>query len=411
MLAVLAWGLMRWADTGPDQFLAAYLAGYVETMPDELVEDELREMAVLDGPGLLVLLAALDSPRPAVARSATVVLDQQLATWREWPVQRASVQIQRLARGLAQRVDQWSPVPRSVARDLALQILDWPVDRRHVDRAVILADCEYVLRSALALPRSAALPPLQEGSSPDAVLSAPLSPGASVFTAAPYPDVAAASLRDELPEREQGELDSTVPVAGKSPPPATAEPRLLPADDGDRGVHQRIADEAGDDGAAPNPAASAIAGDSASAMTCETETMAQDAPASLVEPRPAGLPPELALMYDLNAPDARSAHAERVLRQSGFGDQELVWARQLVSPEITARRQLLDAVSQSPRSTTPWLIWLSHDADADVRGPAVARLVTSQAPQVTRRLLELECTESDPDIRRQVQAWRSGGGE
>lgn len=404
-LAALAWGAMRWTETGPDQIVATYLARYVELIPDELVEDELRQMAGLDGPGLLVLLAALDSPRTAVARSATVVLDQQLVTWREWPAQRASLQIGRLARGLARRVDQWSPHARSVARDLALQILDWPVDRRHVDRALILADCEYVLRSAQVSPRKVAAPAPQV-IAPRHGPAAQFGAGDSPWPTTTDPNVTAAHRKEEPTRNEETGRDATESGAGESTSRARHEPRLLPDAESDRGMRQRIADDAGDETSAQPKATPASLDRIAAATTCRTDAAAEDTDGTSGEPLSANLPPELMLIRDLRSPGAAGVEAERLLRQSGFGDAELGWARALVSPDVTRRCQLLDTVTQMSRGSTQWLLWLSYDASAEVRGAAVARLVTSQAPHVARRLLELESTEIDPDIRKQLEAWR-----
>jgi hypothetical protein len=229
-----------------------------------------------------------------------------------------------------------------------------------------------------------------------------------VFAAQRHADVAAAGLHDELPEVPLAERQPADAVALKSAEPLGAEPRLLPRDEGSRGVRQRIGDEADEGEPDETTSAPVSADDPAPATTLPSNNAIASPEDSLLAGMPPGdLPPELALMYELNIPGARSARAEESLRQSGFGDAELSWSRLLVSPQVAHRRQLLEVTGQMLRGSTQWLIWLSHDPEAEVRAAAVGRLITSQAPHVARRLLELECTESDPDICRQLKEWRA----
>ena len=145
LLLVTAVAPSRWTGCGPLDLLASYVGGHLQSVPDEQVARELQQIAELDQVGLLVLIDALGSDRARVADAAGATLDHQLAGWRV--AERTSEPIRGLSRtpvGAARR--SVANAVRNAASDLALKILDWPVDGRHVNRAALIADCEHVLR-------------------------------------------------------------------------------------------------------------------------------------------------------------------------------------------------------------------------------------------------------------------------
>ena len=92
----------------------------------------------------------------SVAEAAVTVLHEQLDAWEKRPPEGSSKSVARIAQELAQHVDRWPAGMQCAAADLALRILDWPADSRQVQRAPLIANCEYVLRTQQGSPTSIA---------------------------------------------------------------------------------------------------------------------------------------------------------------------------------------------------------------------------------------------------------------
>ena len=126
--------------------LAGYFGGHLQSVPDERVATELQRLAELDDVGLLVLVDALGSARARRGRVGCRDSGPAAGSWQTLPRDQSSRHVACLARGLARPCDRWPAARRSAASDLALRILDWPVDGRQANRAAVIADCEHVLR-------------------------------------------------------------------------------------------------------------------------------------------------------------------------------------------------------------------------------------------------------------------------
>ena len=101
LTAVAVVAALRLTGYGPQDLLASYLGGHLQSVPDERVAAELQQLAELDQVGLLVLVDALGSERASVAESAATTLDHQLDRWRELPRGQSSKRVACVARRLS----------------------------------------------------------------------------------------------------------------------------------------------------------------------------------------------------------------------------------------------------------------------------------------------------------------------
>lgn len=78
---------------------------------------------------------------------------------------------------------------------------------------------------------------------------------------------------------------------------------------------------------------------------------------------------------------------------------ELELARQLVDPDPVVRKQLAQAVPRLQSiDAAPWLMWLCHDSDADVRMAAITLLATTGDTALLERVEAIARQDSDPRI-------------
>jgi HEAT repeat protein len=91
--------------------------------------------------------------------------------------------------------------------------------------------------------------------------------------------------------------------------------------------------------------------------------------------------------------------AKDALAERGFSELEILVAKQIVDPDPTVRLALAKALPNiGVNDPRPWLLWLSHDLDADVRRATVAILATNPDPALQDRLLELELKETNESV-------------
>ena len=306
------------------------------------------------------------------------------------------------------------PLRRSAAADLALRILDWPIDNRQVLRATLIADCEHVLRvqqgrsvSAAGVVANVQHSPAEGTVSQEALRVAPSPTRASWATSSlPGGDLPIAEI--ELPSSPTSL--ATVPT----PHPAQkGEPALLP-------TPTPVPTQE------PGPAAESSSDE---ARLAETPTPTDTTPTDLRSwnsppDEPASVRPlsgttsndsavDLETLSDLDLIRSLAAHdseltrqAEAALQRRGFRKMDLALAHQLASPDVAKRQQLAESVGRLPAGAGRWLIWLSQDPDSAVRKAAVSLMVTAQDPSVQQRLRIMENAEADEEVREQLQRWR-----
>jgi hypothetical protein len=353
----------------------------------------------LGDPGLAVLARALGNEREAVARSAERILIEQLAQWRSLPASRSSPKVARLVEHLASNVGHYGPRSRAAASDLAANVLVWPVDRRAVDVARLLEQCEVLVRT---IPGRAASEPVEQMAiRPRPVQRAkPISPaqldesllgglpgGGLPAHASPMPSLPPGFLAPSGPRVLPGEPPVLTPPVRPEPDifvPLPSEPEpLLPPEPSPPSV----------------PLLPPPTGGNRSAMPGRMGVR-RAWPAALADM------PDRDVMPLLVRDDRQLAPAaERELRRRGFSDVELQLAERLADPNPEVRRDLALALPQLAVDTQRWLVWLSEDDDADVRLAAVTVMATSRDPLLHNRLRELRGSETDARIVQQLERW------
>jgi hypothetical protein len=121
----------------------------------------------------------------------------------------------------------------------------------------------------------------------------------------------------------------------------------------------------------------------------------------------------LELMRRLRAEDAGAADmARQELQRRGFTEVHLELAKQMFDPDAEVRKQLARMLPQLRSvNSTPWLVWLCRDGDADVRLLAVTLLATSNDPTVLAQVERVARLDGDPRIQEQAQRMARYRGE
>lgn len=92
-----------------------------------------------------------------------------------------------------------------------------------------------------------------------------------------------------------------------------------------------------------------------------------------------------------------AAEAEVVRR--GCTPKQIELLRQISDPDPQVRRAAAETLPRQPGvDGRPWLLWLAHDTNAEVRWTAISLLATSGDPETLRQIQELARQDSDPRI-------------
>lgn len=99
----------------------------------------------------------------------------------------------------------------------------------------------------------------------------------------------------------------------------------------------------------------------------------------------------------------RGPHARQELARRGLTRLELELAERLSDPNAATRLRWLEALPGiNGIDARPWLLWLSRDADAEVRLTALGLMATSNEPEMLRRVGEMAREEIDPRVKEQA---------
>lgn len=390
----------------PSELMARYLSRQLAVVPDRLVPDHVDQIAELDLDGTRVLVRALGSEREVVARSAGDGLHAQLDQWTALPLSESRPRVLELARLLAARVDRLDARSRSVAADLAIRILHWPVTSSSVLGPEFVTYCERVLR---------AVPETQGGqtasrSVPHQDLSLNRNdshrvPGTQDLGQAlqlPLADVDGAP-GGNLPI-EEVEIPSWPPSLATSPSRehVTGDESRLMASPNRRAPRAIFSDKSEHEGGAassdrppPRQLPVDVEDDAERNYVSRMSATRQDRKLERLS--------DLELIRQLTGSSSTTVSAvERELRRRGFNELQLSMARRVADPDPRIRRQLCESLAKLPTSPGPWLFWLSYDPDPAVRRLAVSLMSTSQNPRLHRRLREMQSSETDERVRRQL---------
>ncbi len=423
IVLLLTAGLLAalFAARGPYAYFAAsHLRGRLKSVADDRVEQTLRQIAALGEPGVPVLVEALGSDRPGVARSAMSVLREQLRTWQTPPRDEHSRQLAALAEALATYAPQFDHAARHDAADLAAEILRWPPDGGVVDRGRVIARCERVLR----LTRPGKVPPQPDAASqPETDLAALDAPPAARETdeivegppqipveggeaiAGPRSEGTVPSPPDATPRPPEGAVQAPAAVASPEAPWCLPDPISAQPINPLRDTHGWSIDGL----RAPLRPQASIAPDARPSLEASPEGVWRP----IVPPH--ATPPHGAAEFSHTATEElmrqfavggdRSTAAQAELQRRGFGQREIDLSRRLFDQDAKVRQQLAAALpGMAGVNPVPWLLLLSRDVDADVRLTAIGLIATINDPTLLAKIEQI--ARRDPDARIRQQAAR-----
>ena len=381
----------------PTDFALRTMQRDLDRVADENAADHLRKIATFGEPAIPIVVGELASSYPPRSAAAYRVLNEELAKWRSLPPVDSSRRVAVLGRELAAHQPQMSSTPAAGAARLAMEILNWPVDRQAIDAVRLLADCRRVVgQQPVREPEQppAAVPAEQVATAEEIGDDGPRLPS---LPAPPTDAVAGStsfSLSDESdsPGSETGPVRMALgddPAAGGDdlPPVISGSASTEVASGGQPAGSQRfsLSDDASGDGQVAGPEPSLTANH---------------------------LPPldlrnfdDVEVMRHLHSDVHRYANAahDELLRR-GFTESHMQLAQQLFHRDPAIRQQLAFRLPNlADVDARPWLLQLSHDPHPSVRRAVIALLATSSDPQLHERLRQLEFEESDPALLEQVR--------
>ncbi len=368
VLPVLALGLLlsRSLTVPPqgDEQLQAWFTRW-EATTDEQSRTELR--AVPRNPaGCAQLAQALASRRGEFVQETRRLIVEWFQELELADDAQASAIDVALMHELAKRMDQYSPLGRRAAAELATRRIAAPRAQSPEAYARFLTDCQQILTFQSPADVSATVQTdphdlaaqraqLQRLKQPEYLLS-PSSDSKVLLAPLPSSEVEPPTPRIRANEAEASQ--------GAGRPQLRAPQTALELE--------------------PSPVSS---------------TPAANQPASLTSPLKSM--PLIELLTQLHINDAAQAStAERELVRRGITPRQIEIGRALTSPLASERRRWADALPNLAEiDAKPWLLWLSRDADADVRRTVVTLMATSREPELLRRLAEIAATDENEMVR------------
>ena len=104
----------------------------------------LDQLARLGPAGLPYLVRAMDDPRESVAQRARRTVWDAIRGWEKLPPRDAALRLRTLADALDARVESFGPAAQWEAGQIAVRLLQWPLDGTPDGRHIVAA-CERIL--------------------------------------------------------------------------------------------------------------------------------------------------------------------------------------------------------------------------------------------------------------------------
>lgn len=385
-------------------------------LDDAELEPRLRDLLSEGGGGLAVVVESLAAERTALRRAAFRTLHEEIDRGVKASADEAAVAFNKLGRTLARSAPHFKRESLALAAELAERLIALPPSVFGPDRDR-LQDCHVVL-AAQAQERMR--------NRDRFYLSG----------------IATASTRTGHPARSFGETDNErpidlAPLAGGGLPivRAHSEPLRLPdqivADarplrDFERELHTRSKTAKRDipvagplSHAAILPRTS-IAHDAGTMVSLAEHTAPEHTAPAAGRAWPSSGPlahqPEVAPPADLKrlleletrvrAKDAAVANSAREeIMRAGVDERQLGLARGAVDSDPRVRKEVVEALSLiGSVDGRAWLLWFSHDHDAEVRRAAISLMATASDPELKKRVRQAAQSDADPRVRAEARA-------
>ncbi len=380
--------------------------GQLATVTDDDAPGLLRRVAEMGDRGIPVLAAALGSPRASVARAAEITLRREIARWHRLGVSGSTGRLVILAESLARESPRYSATARQTAAELAMFVLQSPIDRGAIDHGRLMADCETVIRAASAdSNRNLKSTPTEHVIVVDGSAAPGFSPQRRGGSLARFGN----PLEDDnllpgggLPaERISSAFAAPLP---SDPPAATPTPKMsFPA------IPRPLPRDLATPLAMFRDDRSRAAPISNGAPSSDKIEAGSDAPPrrmkeTFIAPDVAELGPQQLFPLLRSNDESTAVGARDELLRRRFSEKQIALAWRLTDPDPHQRRIWAKRLpSIAGIDALPWLLWLAEDSNADVRLEAATLLATSSDPATLKRVRELAADDRDARIRRLAQ--------
>lgn len=199
----------RWTEEQAERQIARQMMALPEDQTAALV----LGLVDLDQRAIPLVTLALVDPRPPVAEAAERALHELVSRWQLLPVEQSTPRVTMLAKFLAEAAGQVQARRRPFVRDLAAQLMIWPLDPKTTSAGDTIACCELILRlpalpdSEIRLAGAATTPPPTIAETPEpapqplpAELPTPLPSSEPAMPAIVTPQVIHPTRPDHLPD-------------------------------------------------------------------------------------------------------------------------------------------------------------------------------------------------------------------
>lgn len=385
---------------------------------DSATDDEaavlLRQALEFGSSGMASVVEQLDSRRNVIRSEALRTLANEIDSWPRRPAEQAARRSAQLAAALSERIEGLGPLSRSHAVRLVRDILQFSAAQPAEQRAPLVAACRHVL--AVATRRGDAFDP--QGMLADASFRH-AGDGVDDSTSDAHDAEGGSRSDGHLPGEPDVLNDVTSLPGGGIPFGPLPGPRLSPeeeklAQDGESAAPplleiqepakplQMAPGHARRDGSSLATAEAALAGGSADEPPAPPSSL-ESRPNDDADPNePSDVTKILKLLHDVDAGIA--ADARRKLVQRGFTPGQIEIGTHLTAADPRERHRWTEML---PRyvgiESKPWLLWMSRDADADVRLAAASLMATTGDPQMLERVQQLARDDDDARVREAAQ--------
>jgi hypothetical protein len=373
--------------------------------PDAEIADRLAEMVGQPDGAIEALVLGMEMPRENVALQVRKTLGEQMTAWRKLPPADAGRRMSQLATALSQNVERFGPDAKAVAAELVTEILRWNEEGETSERMNLLAACDRVLQ-VCAPPGSPVAEKLRAEEADSARKNHGLDIEAHFAGISLQPQKAAilpgGGLKVDPARSEDAEsLDPTMQAKTKD---ATEPKRLagnhaaqpLPAGENTMRTASAIDNTTSADEAAGSEGGDRMARGTRSAANRFASLLHNQ---SVVE---------LCSMLHAEEPQILDGAASE-LKRRGVSPRHVELGKRLTDPDPKERRRWAELLPRMAGiDAKPWLLWLSHDQDSDVRLAVVTLMATSGDPDMLSRVSQMGRDDEDPRIQDQAARFAEG---
>ena len=353
--------------------------------------------------GLKILVAALCSADESISQRAGKAMLGGIDNLALLAEEIAAPKLDRIAQALAEDAAGFSPAGREMAYQIALRLLTWPTAGRVDGDHPRLVDAREIVRA------------ISQSSSVDSLRDSGDSAAERLITHVPIRSKTFSEATSGISEQNPADIDlpdlpgGALPLGSIDLKRAEADRTALAATENAAAVREGDGLPVTSPRTLLTPADArpilgpSISGPDAAGSLTLLEA-AEEPKAQLYEP-PAVMPAALrSAVSDLRSGDLASAATVRArLEKLGLSPVEIAVAEQFASADVKVRRRLAESLAGLPGiDCKPWLIWLSHDMDAEVRLAALTVMATSGETEMLARVAELARVDSDPQVQQQA---------